>query len=192
MVIFNRYIAKRMVLLTFVEGIIIFMTMYLSIALRFHFNIKDIYSFDPFFIKLTFFAVVCLASFYYFELYEPGYYNFGRQTPLKLVHALIAGACLLFVAYYFFPILRIGRGVLGIEIIIMPLSIMLWRMFYTRWVMDGLSRERVIILGTASLAQKLGTEIALHKNLGLEVVGFLDDEECDKIRSEENVSKTDG
>ena len=180
MVIFNSYFKGRRLIFTLVEGFIIFLTIYLSIAIRFKFDMEGVYSFDPLYLKSLSFVVVYLLVFHYFELFYPPNYSPSRQMLIKLIQAFVTAPVLLFILYFFFPSLALGRGIFLMEHVILPPVILLWRMCYARWIARSLPRERVLIFGTASLARKIGDEIDSHKSLGLEVIGFVEDVAIDE------------
>ena len=185
----NMHFNKRIVALVFIEALILFLTLLLSIGLRLGFSMKIIYNFDPFFIKSSVFTLIWISLLYYFELYKPGDYFRGWQTLINFSQALFISLGVLLVIYYIFPIFKIGRGILVIETILMPAAILMWRFSYTRWIVKGLANERLVILGTASLARKISAEL-LHNKAGFEVIGFLECKSDDEVRGDrENATK---
>jgi FlaA1/EpsC-like NDP-sugar epimerase len=81
---------------------------------------------------------------------------------------------LLPILYYSIPPLAIGRGILGlILIMIFPLA------FFWRLILAGICRkiikERILIVGTGELSQKIVGDIYENGRDSFEIIGFVEE-----------------
>jgi len=114
---------------------------------------------------------VCL---YYAELYELRIVKDRRELLARLVQALGAASLLLGVVYFWAPRLIIGRGVFAIAAAFVVVGVTGWRLVF-EWTTRRLGpRERLLLIGTNANAVALARELYDRRELGLEIVGFID------------------
>ena len=164
----------RYFILLSVEAFLIFTTVQLIMNYRPIFFADDIT--DPLYLKTLILIVTYLLSFHYFELYHPSALRLNLKMVGNLYLSLITASVLLFALYYFYPTLRIGRGTLFPNLVLYPFVFIAWRVLYLRVLSGDLPKERVLVLGSDSLARKIATEIISMDELGLKIMGFIDDD----------------
>ena len=173
---FNRYVSVRSLMLCISELILIFFTILFVASVRFEFNNETISSYDPIFVKTISMVAVYFAAFYYFDLYSPDLYRPRQEMIMRLLQATAAATITLFAIYFLFPSLKTWRGILLGNTLALPLSILAWRVLYTKRLVREHPKEKVIIIGSGNLAKKIGKEIFNREDLGLKLVGFIDDD----------------
>lgn len=173
---FNRYLSFKTVLMWFSEFVLIFLSVALSIFLRLGFDIAVLTEYDPYFLKSLVLIFAYLVVFYHFDLYKPDVYRVNWNMVIKLLSATMVTSILVLCIYYVLPQFKIGRGILITNLVILPIIIVAWRMVFSKWFAFELPEKRVLIIGSSDLAKKVGTAIHTNANLGLKLVGFIDDD----------------
>jgi sugar transferase (PEP-CTERM system associated) len=114
---------------------------------------------------------VCL---YYGDLYDLQIISDRRELFVRAVHALGATSLLLAGIYYWFPDLVIGRGVFILTALCVITLVLGWRIVF-EWANRHVApREKLLLVGTSESAIKLARELYERRNLGVDIVGFID------------------
>jgi sugar transferase (PEP-CTERM system associated) len=118
-------------------------------------------------------TVFCLAAFYLFDLYDFIIMHDRRELVLRLIQALGLAWIALAIAFYAFPQLMLGRG---ISIIALPLALALmvgWRVSI-HWLLGHPDfGERILIVGSGSLAVEVAREMLDRPDAGYRIAGFV-------------------
>lgn len=72
--------------------------------------------------------------------------------------------------------LNAERGVLLTNSLSLALLLLVWRFVYVKWLHTERENEKVLIIGSGDLAKKVGDEIFDNEELGLKLVGFIDED----------------
>ena len=115
----------------------------------------------------------CLAAFYLFDLYDFLVMHDRRELVLRLVQALGLAWIALALSFYIFPSLMIGRGV---SLIALPLALALmvgWRISIHWFLGHPDFGERLLIVGSGSLAVEVAREVLNRPDAGYRIVGFI-------------------
>jgi sugar transferase (PEP-CTERM system associated) len=102
-----------------------------------------------------------------------------RSVPdfsVRLAQAFVLSTVVLWVLYYLFPVLLIGRGVFGISLLLIAVFLIAWHTLLRVYLRRRKPNSNVLVLGTGRLARELVTEIVRHPELGLQIKGFADDD----------------
>jgi sugar transferase (PEP-CTERM system associated) len=118
-------------------------------------------------------TVFCLAAFYLFDLYDFIIMHDRRELVLRLIQALGLAWIALAIAFYAFPQLMLGRG---ISIIALPLALALmvgWRVSI-HWLLGHPDfGEKILIVGSGSLAVEVAREMLDRPDAGYRIAGFV-------------------
>ncbi len=118
---------------------------------------------------------VCVASFYYSDLYNFDVPHDLPQVFGRLCRALGVASVLLAVMYVLFPRMIIGGNVAPYALLVTLVALLMLRAaVYTLAKRDPFA-ERVVIMGRSSLALDLADQIESRADLALKLVGFLGD-----------------
>ncbi|HEX4899809.1 MAG TPA: TIGR03013 family XrtA/PEP-CTERM system glycosyltransferase [Pyrinomonadaceae bacterium] len=115
----------------------------------------------------------CLTTFYLFDLYDFIVMHDRRELVLRLVQALGLAWIALALMFYVFPYLMIGRGV---ALIALPLALALmvsWRLSIHWFLGHPDFGERILIVGSGSLAVEVAREVLDRPDAGYRIVGFV-------------------
>jgi len=174
--IFSQYVSAKSLLLMMVEATLIVLSLICAAKLRFWNSPAEF----GFYVALPDFAVhsaivvgVCLACFYYNELYDLSASSGSMDQVLRIEQSLGAASLLLGLLYFMFPNLLLSRGVFIIGLILVTILVVL-----SRWFLEGAWQlsspiQRVVILGTGALALELAREVTLRHDLGMKLEGFV-------------------
>ena len=159
-----------------VEGSLIVLSLICAAKLRFWNSPAEF----GFYVALPDFAVqsaivvgVCLACFYYNELYDLSAGSGSMDQVLRIEQSLGAASLLLGLLYFMFPNLLLSRGVFIIGLILVTILVVLSRRFLVGAWQLGSPIQRVVILGTGALALELAREVTLRQDLGMKLEGFV-------------------
>jgi sugar transferase (PEP-CTERM system associated) len=163
----------RTSLLLLVEAFLLYGSMMGAVYLRFtagemRYELIERHGFS----KAALATLVCLISFYFYDLYDFVVIHDRRELILRLVQALGIAWVVLALIFYALPQLMIGRGVSLIALVLAMLSMLGWRLLI-HWVMGHPDfGERVLIVGTSPMAVELARETHERRDAGYRVVGF--------------------
>ncbi len=130
----------------------------------------DRYLNDPWlWLKILIIAVFCQICLYYNDMYDIRKSMNYLEIAIRLIQALGAASIGLAVVYFIFPEAIIGNGVFIVSIFLIIFLIMAWRFCYQRVLERGLFDQKVILLGTGSLAEDIAAEIHSKKDCGYRI-----------------------
>lgn len=166
----------RRVTFFFIESSLIFLCVLIAVAVRFSFDPNEVFAYSLMYYKAFLIAVVFQLCFYYNDLYLISLRSRYQEWLIKILQAMATAAILIAVIYYIFPDLIIGRGIFLITLIMIPIVVVGWRYLYYRISRMGHLRDRLLIIGTGSMARQIGEEILEHYREQYEIVGFIDED----------------
>jgi sugar transferase (PEP-CTERM system associated) len=125
------------------------------------------------FLKAALATIFCLAAFYLFDLYDFIVMHDRRELVMRLVQALGLAWVALALAFYAFPQVMLGRG---ISLIALPLALSLmvsWRISI-HWLLGHPNfGEKILIVGSGSLAVEIAREMLERPDAGYRIAGFV-------------------
>jgi sugar transferase (PEP-CTERM system associated) len=187
---FRRGIWLKTLLLFAAEAGLILSVVLLSLYLQFPEHYESILFRQRGLLKTAFITVICQFVFYLFDLYNVAAPRSKRELLTDLFRAVGIASLLLGTVFFLRPTLLLGyfeeiegRGVVrygnGVPIIamILALSLMIvWRLGI-HWLMrHPRLGERILIVGTDTLAKDVAREAMLRRDLGYKVVGFVSED----------------
>ncbi len=116
-------------------------------------------------------AVIVATAFYYSDLYAID----QTLSIHELSHRFVAGlgvACIV-IGIISYPIPNFGKSIYISEMIVMGMSLGLWRLGFMRVIQQAGIRANVLIVGTRTIGRMVAEELYLKKTLGMDVVGFV-------------------
>ncbi len=174
--VFSKYISAKSLLLMVVEGMVIVLSLLCAAKLRFWNDPADLaqyVSFPDFALQSAIVVAVCLACFYYNDLYDLREGSGSVDSVLRVEQSLGAAILLLGLLYFLAPSLLLSRGVFIIGMTLATASVAGSRKLLDRvWQLTG-PTQRVVILGTGELALELARELTRRGDLSLKLEGFV-------------------
>jgi sugar transferase (PEP-CTERM system associated) len=166
-------------LLGLLEALALFAAVYEAAYLRFLPGAEDVFAdveqyVGPVFPRALLFAAVMMVCMIAMGLYQSRVREGLTGAVLRLFTALLIGTVLLSAAFYVFPSLHFGRGILIGAAVIAFISIVLVRFVFLRVIDTNQLRRRVIVLGAGEKAASI-TRFLRRKTdrRGFEIVAYL-------------------
>ncbi|MET3136667.1 sugar transferase (PEP-CTERM system associated) [Undibacterium sp. GrIS 1.2] len=138
----------------------------------------------------SFFQTACVFAFaVVFSMSALGMYQINfregiRNTFLRLMPSFAMALILITLVFYVLPTLYIGRGMLGIVLVIAAIGILVARVLIFKTSQSGVLRSRIIFLGSGAIAKEC-CELALSNSAHheYEILGFMpvSDEDCQVV-----------
>jgi exopolysaccharide biosynthesis polyprenyl glycosylphosphotransferase len=118
-------------------------------------------------------AAVCLAAFYYNDLYDFEVPHDAGQLFTRLCRALGLAALVLAGMYLLFPDAILGGNLASYALLVTLIAVLLLRVGVYSLAKRAPFSERVVIMGGGRLAAELAEQIATRPDLAMRVVGVL-------------------
>ena len=183
--VFNHYVRLPFVLLGFIEGSILFLSVFLGILLRMHEGFHEIdVAFHSYWLEGSVFLGVMMIAMISSGLYQARLREGPFGFLLRLTAAFLLGTVALSVIFYLVPEIFLGRGVLIISIASSFLALTLIR-YLIHKVDPNIFKKRILVLGSGKRASTL-TELRRRSDqFGFTILGYV------HLRGENNIVPED-
>jgi sugar transferase (PEP-CTERM system associated) len=171
--IFDLYIPIRKIAFFFLESAFITVMVILGAYLRFLGGPISFYTYEYLILKALLIMACVQLSLYYFDLYDLKVYRSNIELGIRLLQSLGVSSILLAALYYIFPFLIIGKGIFLISLGLMGVVIVLWRIIYNYILRTRQLDQRIMIVGSGSLAKNIVKEIVERMDTGFKIIGFI-------------------
>ncbi len=162
--IFKQYYPIRNIFFFIGEGIVIFAAVVVSCRLLLN---VGLFGFDRWLcLKILLISLVCQTCLYYNDLYDLKVTDTFQELGIRLLQALGTAAIILAGIYLVFPKTIVGSGIFAVSIVFVIILIVSWRFFYALILSHGIFNQKIILLGSGSLAQNIFDEIKNRKDSG--------------------------
>jgi sugar transferase (PEP-CTERM system associated) len=119
-------------------------------------------------------AVVTQLCLYFADLYDFRIITDRRELFVRAVQALGATSLILAGLYFWVDELMVGRFVFILAAFLVIAFVFIWRIGFD-WAAHRVGpRDRLLLVGTSESAVKLARELYDRRDLGVEIVGFID------------------
>src|SRR6185436_1281472 len=168
--VLNQRVTWRTVALITCESALIVGAVVVSAALR---TTEPVWV-GPALAKGLLVAVICQICLYYGDLYDLPRVKDRRELIARLLQSLGAAALVVGAVYAIEPSLILATGVLTTSVVLVSAVVAGWRLLFD-WFSHRMGpRERILIVGTSAAAITLARELLDRKELGVDLVGFVD------------------
>ncbi len=172
--ILRVHFSRRTLLLALSESFIIVFTLLIAIFSWFGRDGDIIILYDHGVYKILLALLVCMLSMHYYDLYESIVLSSPREGMVRLVQVLGTVCVLLTFIYYAYPALQLARGAFLIWICLAGILLAAWRYVFYVLNRSGRLQHRTLLLGAGALTEALPREIALRPELGIHILGCVD------------------
>ena len=170
--ILNKDVPLRSLLFVIGEGLLIYTAIPISAYMRLG-SVPEYFLSSDFISKVLLMVIVCQVSLYFNELYNLHVTDTYLELGLRLTKAIGIASISLAIIYYCFPSLLVGRGIFFISLAFLVLLILSWRFAYN-WVLKRkMFTEKILLLGSGELCQKILNEVNVHRDSGYQVAGVV-------------------
>ena len=173
--IFNHSVSKVVSGLLLLELMILLASAYLGAALRFldgRFPFSERH--ENFFMTAVAYAAAMLFSMSALGMYKLNFREGFRDTFLRLMPACALSFGIMTLMFYLLPEIHLGRGALGMVVMVAAVGILLGRILFFKSSESKLLESRIIFLGAGALAREC-SDLALHNTQyhKYRIIGFV-------------------
>jgi sugar transferase (PEP-CTERM system associated) len=170
-----HYLALRKLSLVFLETLLI-----IWCVLGAHFLHHHGFPLDAAERHAILFNAIFIAIIYQLSMHLSDIYNFRDIRPslkylMRICQALVLATAALCLLFYLSPGFAIDRGVFAFSLPISALFLLAWHGYLRLRLGGRIPRTNLLLLGTGDLERETAREILRHPELGIKVVGFVDD-----------------
>jgi sugar transferase (PEP-CTERM system associated) len=108
--------------------------------------------------------------------YEFGAKPWDPKFVLRVGQAVLLACAVLSLVHVIIPGLILGSGRFALTLLITSLVLAVWHFSVRMYFGGSRRRSKILIMGTGPLARSLAREILRHREYGLSVCGFVDDD----------------
>jgi hypothetical protein len=175
---FNAYFPTRTVLLGASEAVLTTAAFVLAIiAAMGPFNAQMFIGYEQGGDRIALVVCVFIMCMYYFDLYDSTVLRSQREVFTRLIQVFGAVCIILSLVYSLFPAMRLQQNVFGAGALAAASVTVLWRRLFSLVSTWPLFMERVLVLGDGVLAQDLLKEIHDRRELGIQVVAHISEDQ---------------
>jgi sugar transferase (PEP-CTERM system associated) len=174
--IFNQYVSAKSFLVLTVESLVMVLCMVCAVKVRFWNDPIELAQYEAwpdFEVQIALVVLVCLACFYFNDLYNLNTRDNPVERILRVEQSLGAASLLLGSFYFLFPGMLLSRYVFLIGMLLIGAFLGLGRRVLDKAWQLSAPVQRVAILGTGPLALELARELTRRGDLSMQVEGFL-------------------
>jgi sugar transferase (PEP-CTERM system associated) len=174
--IFNQYVSLKGLLLLIMECSVMVLCLVCAVKVRFWSNPTELAQYEvwpDFEVQIALVVLVCLACFYFNDLYNLNTSDNPVERILRVEQSLGAASLLLGLFYFLFPTMMLSRYVFLIGMLLIGAFLGLGRRVLDKAWQISAPVQRVAILGTGPLAMEMARELTRRSDLSMQVEGFL-------------------
>jgi sugar transferase (PEP-CTERM system associated) len=170
-----RYLALRKLGAIFVETLLLILCVLAAHYIRLHDYAPGLADRTQIFLRAIVIAAIFQLSLHLNDIYGFRGAHPSREYAVQLGKALAMATAILCVIYFLSPELTIGRGVFIIAMSLSSAFLILWHTLLRFYLTARAPHTNLLVLGTGNLAREAVKEILAHPELGIKVLGFVDD-----------------
>ncbi|HJZ74200.1 MAG TPA: TIGR03013 family XrtA/PEP-CTERM system glycosyltransferase [Vicinamibacterales bacterium] len=169
--VFNRHVSTRGLTVFGFETILISSSIVVAAQLHGAFDraISGLW-------KVVLITALCELCFYYNDLYNLTRVRATRDLMVGVLKGTGAAAFALAALTALVPSVLLGNGTFATVVVLLLVAVPLWRVAFNGLTSDPHLEERVLIVGTGTLAQTVAREIRAQQDFAYRLVGFIADD----------------
>lgn len=167
-----KKISKRKLFLLFGDIFLIILSINIAFIIRLKKTIISYLGLNEAIMIILLMLIICLISFYSFDLYNIKEKFIRTRSLVNLVGSLILASLISIGLFYVFPYV-IGRGIFLISLVLIGVLVTIWRLSYSFFFSLTVPGRNVLIVGTGNAAKAI--YLNLKENPEYKVVGFIND-----------------
>ncbi|MDH5190534.1 MAG: TIGR03013 family PEP-CTERM/XrtA system glycosyltransferase [Gammaproteobacteria bacterium] len=172
--IFGHYIHKSLLLLLMTEAVILSLSIYLAVEVRFSDTGTGMtVPVEPLLPKALVFCLIMIATMTSMGLYQRDLREGIEGMLIRMGASFVLGLILLSMVFYFSPPLFLGRGAFGYAVLFAITGIAFSRVAFLKLVDQEALKRRILVLGTGKRASSIAQLRRSSDLRGSRVVGFV-------------------
>ena len=187
--IFQHYIPASIVWLIAVEFVVLFLSVYVGIEIRFFDAPSDKALLEPISSKALVFSFVMWFSMTALGLHTRNVVDDFASMMIRIGLSFAAGFVVSTLLYYIYPNWFLGRGVFGFALLSAFFGILITRTIYQKIDNNQIFKRRVLILGAGDKAAILNEHHKKARRQGQEIVGYVNISSSEPVIDQEKLLK---
>ena len=168
--IFKQNMRLPYALLAVAEGAVFFVSFYAGLLIRF----EEVPLRSEWMIQQYLFAIALLLAMSAMGLYHSRSRETLSSILIRSLVAMFVGGVLLTIIFYALPGIHVGRGVLGLAVLVSFILVALIRFIFFKTVDQDLLKRKVLVLGAGKRARHIHNKIRRKTDRrGFEIVAYL-------------------
>jgi sugar transferase (PEP-CTERM system associated) len=171
--IFRHYIPRSFIVLGLAEFLILIVSVYVGVWLRFMHDVPGYTEVEPVSTKAVLFALIMLSTMIVVGLYQRNFREGMGGMLLRVAISALLGLALMSVVFYAFPNTFLGRGAFGLAFAMALVGIIAVRVVFFRIVDEETLARRVLVLGAGKRAMAIAGLRRKSDRRGCNIVGYV-------------------
>lgn len=180
-----------LILLTGIEFLLLIGSVYIATSIRFQNPQAIAGHLESLPVRATVFAGVILICMVTMGLFQSRLRERSAGIFIRIIASFVAGFVVLALLFYVYPLLYLGRGILGIALAISFVFIVAAHLSFHHFAQDIMWR-RVVVLGAGKRANNLALLRRKSDLYGLKLIGFIPMQEEQVVVEESRLLKPNG
>src|SRR5215471_19337441 len=168
MQVFNRHVSAKGLTVFSLETVLISCS--ILVAARVHGPLDSV---PGAFWKIALATGVCALCFYYNDLYDLTIVHSKTELLVRVMRAAGTAALALAITSALVPAVSIGHGVFLTSVGLLLVVVPAWRIAFDGVTRDPHLEERILIVGTGSIARLIAWQIENQHDVAYRIVGYL-------------------
>lgn len=173
--LFHPYVPGRTLLLAASETLLIALALLGAIFARFGADAELALLYEGGVRKILAACAVCVLCMYYYDLYDSSVLHRPGEVLSRLMQVLGTACLILALLYYFWPDIRLRQDLLLVWVILAGVLLTAWRRLFVSLNRSPRLGQSTLLLGDGPLAKPLASEIEGRPELGLNLLGYLEE-----------------
>lgn len=171
--IFGHYVPRSFIALGVIEFLILMLSVYVGVWLRFMDDVHGRAEVDPIGMKALLFALVMVVAMVVVGLYQRNFREGMGGMLLRVAISALLGLTIMSVIFYAFPGTFLGRGAFGLAFGLSVGGVALVRTAFFRLVDQDTLKRRVLVLGAGKRAMAIAGLRRKSDRRGCHIVGYV-------------------
>jgi sugar transferase (PEP-CTERM system associated) len=174
----REYLASRKFGAVFTETLLLMWCVLGAYYARLHESPFSVYAMDRNQIlpKALLIAIIFQLFLHLNNIYDFHHTRASKVYLISLFQALVMATAGLWILYYLAPVLTVGRGVFGLSLIFSTVFLIFRHTVLRTYFGKRTPKTKMLVLGTGNLAKEAVREISGRPELGIQILGFIDDD----------------
>jgi sugar transferase (PEP-CTERM system associated) len=125
--------------------------------------------------KVVLVTALCELCFYYNDLYDLTRVHEKSELLVGVLRGTGAAAIALAMLSVILPSLLLGNGTFITTVGLLLIAVPVWRLAFNGLTSDPHLEERILVVGTGSLAQTVARQIRTQHDFAYRIIGFIED-----------------
>ena len=191
--VFRHYIPTSIIWLILLETLVLYISVYVGVEIRFSNPLEQTAMIESdLWIKALTFTIIMGGALTAMGLYQRNLISDFASMMIRLFIGFGIGFAFTTFAFYLFPELFLGRGVVGFALLSAFFGVILTRTLFLKILSSENFKSRILVIGSGRHAcQVEELREKCHEN-GFEIVGYLPMNDCDVLVDKKNVIEISG